>query len=31
VILLANEQQKVIDHTLGYVSKKMNGNSVHRP
>jgi carboxylesterase len=29
VILLANEQQKVIDHTLRYVSKKMNGNSVH--
>lgn len=26
VILLANEQQKVIDHTLRYVSKKLNGS-----
>ena len=31
VILLASEQQKVIDHTLSYVSKKMNGDSVHKP
>ena len=31
VILLASEQQKVIDHTLSYVSKKMNGDSVHLP
>ncbi len=29
VILLANEQQKVIDHTLSYLSKKLNGKSVH--
>lgn len=31
VILLANEQQIVIEHTLNYVSRKLNGNSVHRP
>jgi len=31
VILLANEHQKVIDHTLNYVSKKLNGNSVRQP
>ncbi len=31
VILLASEQQKVIDHTLKYVSKRLNGNSVHQP
>ncbi len=28
VILLANEQQKVIDHTLSFVSQKVNGNSL---
>lgn len=31
VILLANEQEKVIEHTLKYVSKRLNGNSVHQP
>ena len=31
VILLANEQQMVIDHSLSYVSEKLNGNSVQRP
>ena len=31
VILLASEQQKVIDHTLKYVAKRLNGNSVHQP
>jgi carboxylesterase len=31
VILLANEQQKVIDHSLRYVSEKLNGKSVHQP
>ena len=30
VILLANEQQKVIDHTLSYLSKNVNGNSIHK-
>ena len=31
VILLASEQQKVIDHTLKYVAKRLSGNSVHQP
>ena len=31
VILLANEQQTVIEHSLRYLSEKFNGNSVQRP
>ena len=30
VILLANEQQKVIDHTLSFISKNVSGNSIHK-